>query len=367
MGKRVELLNEDLSKAKAIFKKSNGVCKLLAEMASKKGVTEIVINGPDKIFVERKGKLIFLKAKIDRREILEFIESVAEYNNQNLGSKYPILDGLLPDGNRINIIMPPYVRGFPAITIRKYELKGISFDQNPDLFSLSKDWISFLKACVKSRLNIIVSGGTAVGKTTFLNLLLGEVSQDERVICIEDTLELEIDKPNVVRLETSANYLASESAKISVRDLVKNSLRMRPDRIIIGEVRGAEAFDFLMAMNTGHSGSMGSLHANSTGDCLQRIEVLYHLSGFDIPIKAIREQISNAVDIVIQLGRTPDGERVVEKISEVTGMEEERVLMQNIAHRQGGKLVSTGIASQNTARLVENGLRQSFFSDINKS
>jgi pilus assembly protein CpaF len=227
-------------------------------------------------------------------------------------------------------------------------------------------WIQFLRACVGARLNIIVSGGTGVGKTTFLNLLLGELTRHERVITIEDTIELSLNIPNVVRLESGGNNLASK-ATLSIRDLVKNTLRMRPDRIIIGEVRGGEMFDLLQAMNTGHEGSMTSIHANSPGECLGRIETIYLLAGFDIPYHVIRRQMTRAIDLIIQIGRNHQGKRIVTHIAELTGMEKDVITMQPVAlyNEKNDNLVFTGNTLSKIRKLHEKaGLPLDFFNHL---
>jgi pilus assembly protein CpaF len=316
---------------------------LINDLNRKSGITEILINGPKHVFVERAGQFIQLNANLPAEDITSFIEEVATMNQKVCNHDFPILDGNLPDGSRINIINEPFVQGSPAISIRKY-LKFISsFDHNPAIFGLNSKWIEFFKAMMKARLNIVVSGGTGVGKTTFLNLLINEIGKNERVITIEDTLELSVNLPNVVRLESGAKSLQSKS-HLTTRDLVKNTLRMRPDRIIIGETRGPELFDLLQAMNTGHEGSMTSVHANSGGECLSRMETLFLLAGFEIPLIVVRKQMTSAINFIVQLGRDHEGQRVITEIIEVCGMEGQTMLTQPIAIREEGFLVFKGIA-----------------------
>lgn len=323
-------------------------------LADKKGISEIVINGPKEVFVERGGQFIQLDISLTKEDIHNFAVDIAAFNKKSFDSNNPILDGNLPDGSRVNIINEPFAHGCPAISIRRY-LKHISkFDKNPNIFGLNEKWITFFKALVASRMNIIVSGGTGVGKTTFMNLMLQELSSQERIITIEDTLELNFEHSNLVRLE-SGNRSTVTTANISTRDLVKNTLRMRPDRIIIGEVRGGELFDLLQAMNTGHDGSMASVHANSPGECLNRLETLYLLAGFDVPYQAVKKQIGNAVDFIIQLGRNRDGERVITHLQEVTGMEGVNILSQSIAAFGEGRLIESGITPKNMRRIHEMG------------
>ena len=239
-------------------------------------------------------------------------------------------------------------------------LKIIQNYDDENIFGLNKRWIELFKAMVASRCNIIVSGGTGVGKTTFINLLLKEMSPAERVIIIEDTKELSLSSPNVVRLEVFA--ASKDHSGLSARDLVKNTLRMRPDRIIVGEVRGGELFDLLQAMNTGHDGSMSSIHSNSPGECISRMENLFLMSGFDVPFQVVRKQITQGVDFIIQLGRNREGQRVVNQIMEITGMEGANILSQQLALRDDDGLIGTGISPKNMNKLHRDGaLPQDFF------
>ena len=343
---------------------SNSVWNLLNDLSKKNGITEILINGPKSVFVERGGEFIQLNANIPSADIKTFIKEVADLNQKHCDSDNPILDGNLPDGSRINVINEPFVNGSPAISIRKY-LKFISsFESNPAIFGLTPHWVDFLKAVVATRLNVVVSGGTGVGKTTFLNLMINEISKHERVIAIEDTPELSINMPNVVRLESGAKSMQSKSS-LSTRDLVKNTLRMRPDRIIIGESRGGELFDLLQAMNTGHDGSMTSVHASSGGECLSRMETLFLLSGFEIPLNVVRRQMSSAIQFIIQLGRDKEGNRVINEIVELCGMEGNTMLIQTIAAREDGFLEFKGVVPKNMEKLHRlGGLPLNFFENM---
>lgn len=339
----------------------NAVWALVNDLGTKKGISEIVINGPKDVFVERGGQFIQLNVNLTKKDIRDFSVELAQYNKKVFDEDHPILDGNLPDGSRVNILNEPFAHGCPAISIRKY-LKNIqSFEANPTIFGLTPEWILFFQALVSSRMNIIVSGGTGVGKTTFMNLLLQELSKQERIITIEDTLELNFSHPNLVRLE-AGNRTTATSANVSTRDLVKNTLRMRPDRIIIGEVRGGELFDLLQAMNTGHDGSMASVHASSPGECLNRMETLYLLAGFDVPYQAVKKQIGNAVDFIIQVGRDREGNRVITCVQEITGMEGTNILSHQIGIHDEGKLVKTGISPKNMQRIHQmGGLPMNFF------
>lgn len=342
---------------------TNAVWKFLEDIENKKGITEIIINDVDKVFVEREGILIQLNIQFSLDDISTFILDVASKNQKECNSENPILDGTLPDGSRINIITFPFVQNSPSITIRKY-LKSIkSFDQNPGCFGLTPSWIIFIKALVSSKMNVVVSGGTGVGKTTLLNLLLQEIEPKERIITIEDTIELSVSHPNSVRLEARQSSLSS-SISLTINDLVKNTLRMRPDRIILGEVRGGELFDLLQAMNTGHEGSMTSLHANSSAECLDRMENLFLLSGFDLPYKVVRKQILTAVDFIIQITRDREGNRVISEITELTGMEGDTLLINTIAKSENGELYFSGFAPKRMELLKKRaGLSESFFDD----
>lgn len=341
----------------------NGVWKLLAELSSKAGISDIIINNTDNIYIEREGELIRLNAKLSPEDIVSFCKEVAHLNKSQFNTSHPLLDGVLPDGSRINIVSSAYTGTSPAITIRKY-LKTIhTFDQSPGVFGLSPKWVKFLKALAQSKQNILVSGGTGRGKTTFLNLMLQEISLTERVVTIEDTKELQLSIPNNVRL-VSKSASSNVEAPLGARDLLKNTLRMRPDRIIIGEVRGAEAFDLLQAMNTGHNGSMCTIHANSPGECLSRLESLYLLAGFDVPTRAVRQQISMGLDFIIQLDKDRSGKRVVQKITEVSNMEGDRILLQDIGVNTEGKTQFTGLVPKRMKDLMDFGLNADFFMEV---
>lgn len=325
----------------------NSVWKFLGDLKKKQGITEVIINGPRSVFVERNGQFIQLNVQLSKDDLFDFAADVAEKNNKFFDDQNPILDGTLPDGSRVNVINEPYARNSLAISIRKYLPNINSFDDGEDIFGIDDYWKTFVKAIVSSRCNVIVSGSTGVGKTTFMNLMLAEVPISERIVTIEDTFELSLNLPNVVRLESYE--------EMPMRTLVKNSLRMRPDRIIVGEVRGAELFDLLQAMNTGHDGSMSSIHSSSSHECFSRMENLFLMSGYVLPIQVVRKQLASGVDFVIQLGRDRDGNRVVTDIIEVTGMEGANILSQRIAVREEGKLVATGIAPKNMNKLHERG------------
>ncbi|MES2527201.1 MAG: ATPase, T2SS/T4P/T4SS family [Bdellovibrionota bacterium] len=334
----------------------------LDEIAKRTGITEVIINRPDNVFVEKDGELIKLETKFRDEEIEAFCQDVALFNRKTFGPATPILDGSLTDGSRINLIHKDYTNTHHAITIRRY-LKSIkTFADAPGIFGLSEEWVEFLKMLVKARVNIIVSGGTGVGKTTFLNLLLQEMDPKERVITIEDTRELQFSHTNTVRLEARPTQGGVQG--LAIRDLLKNTLRMRPDRIIVGEVRGGEVFDLLQAMNTGHEGSMTSVHSNSPGECLGRLENLFLLSGYELPLKALRYQISSAVDYIIQIRRNKNGDRVVQQLTELAGMEGDRILMQDIGIMKDDNFTFSGAVPSNVARLQKAGLPKDFFTNF---
>ncbi|MBF0361622.1 MAG: CpaF family protein [Oligoflexia bacterium] len=348
------------------FNKKNGLWKLLDELSIKKGITEITINSPNNTFVEKEGRFFLLDIKLSEQEIFEFTKEIASFNNKKCDQNNPILDGNLPDGSRINIIHPPFVKPTPVITIRKYLSHILSFKDSPSIFGLNEKWITFIRAAIKGKLNMIVCGGTGAGKTTMLNLLLQEIPKEERVITIEDTRELNFKIPNLVHLVAGAGSGSDVKSGItlSIRDLVKNTLRMRPDRIIIGEVRGGEIFDLLQAMNTGHDGSMASIHASSPAECLTRMNTIYMLAGYDIPMRAIKGQISQAINFLVQISRNKEGERIVSEIAEITGMEGENILMQVLARYENGQLISTGLVPHCMRKLEHGGLKRDFFNSL---
>jgi pilus assembly protein CpaF len=338
----------------------NSVWKLLDELSTKSGISEVIINSTDNVFIEREGELILLNINLAPSDIVSFCKDVAKFNRSLFGPNNPIVDGTLPDGSRINIISSVYTSSSPAITIRKY-LKDIQrFDSSPGIFGLSPKWVSFIKTLIQAKMNIVISGGTGNGKTTFLNLLLQEVNPTERVITIEDTKELSFNLPNTVRLvATKGSSRVEEPLKI--RDLLKNTLRMRPDRIIIGEIRGEEAFDLLQAMNTGHDGSMCTIHSNTPGECLSRIENLFLFSGYDVPLKAVRQQMSTAIDFIIQLDRDREGMRIVSRMAEVSNMEGDTILLQDLGNHVDGEFVFNGLVPKRMPKLLDYGLKSDFF------
>lgn len=302
-------------------------------------MSEIMVNSWDHVFVEHNGCLVRTAARfLDAREFQDLVFAILTHDKHDFSKTYSF-DGILPEGHRYNITLPPLSPKGPTLTIRKFLEKNFSLDQMISSDFLSDKTARFLKLAVEARLNIVVSGGTGTGKTSFLNTLASLIPENQRVVSVEDTQELRPTHVNWIYLKTIKN----EHTKVTAKDLVYNALRMRPDRIIVGECRGAEAFDMLQAMNTGHEGSMTSIHSNSANDCLARLETLINVANPDMPLKMVRTQISEAVDIIVQLRRLPDGRRHISEIIELTGMEVDTITRSPIFTRaKSGKLDVTG-------------------------
>ncbi len=293
-------------------------------------VSEIMINGPDHIFVESKGKIFESGIRFfSEQHLLSIIQRIVEPLGRHVDEASPMVDARLPDGSRVNAIIPPLALQGATVTIRKFSEKKLTTEDLINFGSMTRDMALFLEEAVRSRQNILVSGGTGSGKTTLLNVLSLFIPKGERVITVEDSAELKLDHPNLVSLEARPANIEGKG-RITIRDLVINTLRMRPDRIIVGECRGAEALDMLQAMNTGHDGSLTTAHANNPRDALTRLENMVMMAGFDLPSKAIREQIASALDLIVQQTRLPDGSRKIVQISEVTGREGDVILLQDI-------------------------------------
>lgn len=293
-------------------------------------VSEIMVNGPKQVYVERKGRLEKTRVRFrDNQHVLHIIEKIVSPLGRRIDESMPMVDARLPDGSRVNAIIPPLALNGPTITIRKFSKDPFKMSDLIRFGTLTPEMARFLEACVRARLNIIVSGGTGSGKTTFLNCLSSFIPRDERIVTIEDAAELQLSQPHVVTLETRPPNMEGKGA-ITMRDLVRNSLRMRPDRIIVGEVRSGEALDMLQAMNTGHDGSLTTGHANSPRDMLSRLETMVLMAGMDLPVRAIREQIASAVDLIVQQARMRDGSRKITHITEVLGMEGDTIVLQDI-------------------------------------
>lgn len=293
-------------------------------------ISEIMVNGPEMVFVERKGKIEKTAVVFrDEAHVLHIIEKIVAPLGRRIDESMPMVDARLPDGSRVNAIIPPLALNGPTITIRKFAKDPYTIEDLIDFGTLTVEMAAFLEAAVRGRLNIFVSGGTGSGKTTTLNVLSGFIPPEERIVTIEDAAEIQLRQEHVITLESRPPNIEGKG-EITIRDLVRNSLRMRPERIIVGEVRGAEALDMLQAMNTGHDGSLTTGHANTPRDMLARLETMVLMAGMDLPVRAIREQISSAIDLIIQQSRLRDGTRKVTHITEVQGMEGEIVVLQDI-------------------------------------
>jgi pilus assembly protein CpaF len=326
----------------------------ITPLLSDPSVSEIMVNGSGSIYVERAGKLALQDSMFLSEESLRAtIDRMVSRVNRRLDESSPYVDARLPDGSRINAIIPPVCLTGACLTIRKFRREAFSLEELVRIGSLTQGSSEYLREAVRHRRNIVVSGGTGSGKTTLLNALSLHIPEEERIITIEDAAEIRLQKPHVIRLEARPPNLEGSGA-VTIRDLVRNSLRMRPDRIIVGECRGAEALDMLQAMNTGHDGSITTGHANTPRDMLRRLETMVLFSGVDIPVRAIREQIASAVDLIVHTGRIPGGKRAVTSITEVTGMNDSQILIQEIFRwakgddgtRPGGHLVPTNIPSR---------------------
>jgi pilus assembly protein CpaF len=325
-------------------------------------ITEIMVNGPNKIYIERKGKLEKVNLTFESDDhLMRIIDRIVSPLGRRIDESSPYVDARLPDGSRVNAIIPPLALNGPTLTIRKFSKTPLTIDDLIRFGSITAEAIEFLKACVIARLNIIVSGGTGSGKTTFLNILSGFIPDDERIITVENAAELQLRQEHVVTLESRPPNIEGKG-EVTIRDLVINCLRMRPDRIVVGECRGGEALDMLQAMNTGHDGSLTTAHANSPRDTLSRLETMVLMAGMDLPVRAIREQIASAVDLIIQQARMQDGSRKVINVTEVQGMEGDVIVMSDIfafeqqgmeAGRVIGRLKPTGIRPKFVERIEQ--------------
>jgi pilus assembly protein CpaF len=293
-------------------------------------VSEVMVNGPDNVYVERSGRIEKTEVVfVDEAHLVRIIEKIVSQVGRRVDEASPMVDARLPDGSRVNAILPPLALSGATLTIRKFARDPFTIDDLIEFDTLTAKSASFLEACVRGQLNVLVSGGTGTGKTTLLNALSAYVPDDERIVTIEDAAELQLQQPHVVRLESRPPNIEGEG-EVRIRDLVRNALRMRPDRIIVGEVRGAESLDMLQAMNTGHDGSLTTIHANSPRDALNRLESLVLMSGLELPLHAIREQMSGALDLIIHLSRLVDGTRRISHITEVLRMESDVITLQDV-------------------------------------
>jgi pilus assembly protein CpaF len=338
-------------------------------------VTEVMVNGPFRVYVERKGKLQLSDVTFQADEhVMRVIERIIAPIGRRVDESKPFEDARLPDGSRVNIIIPPLALNGPVVTIRKFPKYRIQVADYVKFGTATNEMMEFLRACVEARLNMFISGGTGSGKTTLLNIMSGFIPEDERIITIEDAAELRLVQDHVVRLESRAANIEGKGA-VTIMDLVKNALRMRPERIVVGEIRGGEALSMLQAMNTGHDGSLSTGHANSPRDMLARLETMCLMAGVDLPARAIKEQMASALDVIVQISRLKDGSRKITNITEVQGMEGEQIVLQDVfvfeqtAYVDGkvvGKLRPTGIRPKFSEKFEAAGIRlpQGVFGDM---
>jgi len=326
-------------------------------------ITEIMVNGPKNVYVERKGRLHRVPVTFENNDhVMRVIDRIVAPLGRRIDESSPYVDARLPDGSRVNAVIPPISLVGPTLTIRKFSKNPITVEQLVQFGSLSNEGVQFLKACVEARLNVLISGGTGSGKTTLLNVMSSFIPDDERIITIENAAELQLRQEHVVTLESRPPNIEGRG-EITIRDLVINSLRMRPERIIVGECRGGETLDMLQAMNTGHDGSMTTAHANTPRDALSRVETMCLMAGMDLPVRAIREQMASAIDLICQQERMRDGTRKVTAITEVSGMEGDVITMTDLftfeqTGVEGGKVMG---------RLRPTGLRPKFIDKIEAS
>ena len=330
-------------------------------------VSDILVNGPHKIYVERRGKLEKTDVKFrDNEHLLQIIDRIVSKVGRRVDESSPMVDARLPDGSRVNAIISPLALDGPSMSIRRFGANPLKLEDLLNFKAFTPEMAMLLEACIKARLNIIISGGTGSGKTTLLNTLSSFIPNDERIVTIEDAAELQLQQDHTVRLETRPPNIEGKG-QVSTRDLVRNALRMRPERIIIGECRGGEALDMLQAMNTGHSGSMTTLHANSPRDAQSRLETMIMMAGMDLPVKAMRQQISSAVEVIIQANRLQGGPRKITSFTEVMNMEQDTIIMQDIFRfkqlgidqngRAFGQFEATGVRPSFIARLETAGIK----------
>jgi pilus assembly protein CpaF len=330
-------------------------------------ISDILINGPHKVFVERRGKMEKTEVKFrDNEHLMQIIDRIVSKVGRRVDETSPMVDARLPDGSRVNAIIPPLSLDGPSMSIRRFGTNPLKLEDLLNFKAFTPEMAMLMEAAIKARLNIVISGGTGCGKTTLLNTLSSFIPSEDRIVTIEDAAELQLQQEHVVRLETRPPNIEGKGS-VTTRDLVRNALRMRPERIIIGECRGAEALDMLQAMNTGHAGSMTTLHANSPRDAQARLETMIMMGGLELPIKAMRQQISSAVDIIIQANRLQGGPRKITSISEVQGMEGDVIIMQDVFRfkqlgidqngRAFGQFEATGVRPSFMPRLEAAGIK----------
>jgi pilus assembly protein CpaF len=330
-------------------------------------ISDILINGPHKIYVERRGKMEKSDVKFrDNDHLLQIIDRIVSKVGRRVDETSPMVDARLPDGSRVNAIIPPLALDGPSVSIRRFGANPLKLEDLLNYKAFTPEMAMLMEACIKARLNIIISGGTGCGKTTLLNTLSSFIPGDERIVTIEDAAELQLQQDHVVRLETRPPNIEGKGA-VNTRDLVRNALRMRPERIIIGECRGGESLDMLQAMNTGHAGSMTTLHANTPRDAQARLETMIMMAGMELPIKAMRQQIASAVDLIIQANRLQGGPRKVTSITEVMNMEQDMIIMQDVFRykqigidqngRAYGQFEATGVRPSFVSRVEASGIK----------
>jgi pilus assembly protein CpaF len=325
-----------------------------------------MVNGPDRIYIEREGKIEKTQARFESDEhVMRIVERIVAPLGRRIDESQPYVDARLPDGSRVNVIIPPLALNGPTVTIRKFARSPFTVQQLIDRSTFTPEFVQFIKACVEGKLNIVISGGTGTGKTTLLNIISAFIPNDERIITIEDAAELQLRQEHVISLESRPKNIEGKG-EVTRGDLVVNALRMRPDRIIVGECRSKEAIDMLQAMNTGHEGSMTTVHANSPRDGLHRLETMVMMAGYDLPLRAIREQIASALDLMVHLERLKDGTRRVTSVIEIQGMEGEVITSQEIFRFQPtgqhegrilGKLAATGTRPKFMEKVETAGIR----------
>lgn len=320
---------------------------LLQDLLDNPDISEIMVNGTANVYIESLGVVSRLPRTFDSDDqLIGVINRMVRLTGRRIDQTSPMVDARLPDGSRLNAVLPPLAVDGPSVTIRKFTANDLTVSRLTELGSLSPEAAELLQLAVEQRLNILVSGGTGTGKTTLLNVLSSFIDRDNRVITVEDAVELSLDLPNMIRLETRPANIEGVG-QVTIRDLVRNALRMRPDRIVVGEVRGAEALDMLQAMNTGHEGSLSTLHANSPRDALSRLETMVLLGGVDLPLRAIREQIGSAIDLIVQVARDASGARFVSTITEVVGLESDVISTADLFTRSpiGGVAAGTPVGA----------------------
>jgi pilus assembly protein CpaF len=335
----------------------------LERLLADDSVTEIMVNGPFDIWFERQGRLYETNVRFnDDSHLRRIINKMVAQVGRRIDESSPMVDARLPDGSRVNAIIPPLSLSGPIVTIRKFSRKRLDMQEMIKIGTLSEETVGFMKRCIAAQLNVLISGGTGSGKTTLLNAFSAAISDSERIVTIEDAAELQLNQKHVLRLEARPKNIEG-SGEIPIRDLVRNSLRMRPDRIIVGEVRGAEGLDMLQAKNTGHDGSLSTVHANAPRDALARIETMVLMAGYDLPMKAIRHQVASALDLIVHLERMEDGSRRVTAITEVQRMESDVITLQELFAFKVERVTGEGIVM---GSLRPTGLRPTFLHKFSK-